>query len=67
MLRILAVLLFAGLAILDTGCGCCSRNTMRPAAPPCCPQAGTIPPGAIPGPPPVTAGFTPAGLPAAYR
>ena len=66
MLRILAVLLIAGLAILETGCGCCSRNTMRPSAPPCCPQSGGIPVGVIPGPPPGTANFSPAGLPAAY-
>lgn len=64
MLRILAVGLVVSLAILETGCGCCHRNTTRTAAPPCCPPGGGIPQGAIPGPPP--SNFTPAGLPATY-
>jgi hypothetical protein len=64
MLRILAVGLFAALAILETGCGCCHKNTTRPTA--CCPPGGNLPPGAIPGPPPVTSNFAPPGLAATY-
>jgi hypothetical protein len=65
MSRIIAVGLFAALALLETGCGCCHRQTARPAAP-CCAPSGPLPPGAIPGPPPITSNFPPTGLAATY-
>ena len=65
MSRILVAGLFAALAFLEIGCGCCHKNTTRTAAPPCCGQGG-VPPGAIPAPPPGTANFPPPGLAATY-
>jgi hypothetical protein len=71
--RILASALLLALALTSAGCGCHKTCAVRPApccppsCPPGCPPGGPVVAPAVPGPPPVTAGFPPAnGLPASH-